>query len=63
MEWKNPGFIPPIPIRWVGHTLFSKRAFQTDEQIRVLAESPREKENICAPALAFFFAWHQQAPF
>jgi hypothetical protein len=26
---------------------------------RVPAASPREKENICAPALVFVFAWHR----
>jgi hypothetical protein len=55
MEWKNLGFVPPIPIRRVGHTFFSKRAFQSDEQIRVLAESPREKRKYLRSGLGVRF--------
>ena len=42
-----------------------ERAGEQYEKIRqklvkcVPAASPREKENICAPALAFVFAWHR----
>jgi hypothetical protein len=33
--------------------------YATFSRDRVPAASPREKDNICAPALAFVFTWHR----